>query len=100
MSAEQLSERRFLRRFSAIDAFPKVETQLQHTTQSGGVVSVLMMFILAYLAASEFYRWGTINQKFEFLVDQTRSHQHELQINIDLTIAMNCECRGLLVQIV
>ncbi|KAI8918695.1 endoplasmic reticulum vesicle transporter-domain-containing protein [Entophlyctis helioformis] len=84
-------ERRMSKRFTAFDAFPKIESQLQHTTQSGGLVSVVMLALLAYLAGSEIWRWRTIHQKYEFLVDQTRSHEHELQVNVDLTIAMDCK---------
>ncbi|KAL2915427.1 hypothetical protein HK105_205043 [Polyrhizophydium stewartii] len=84
-------DKKLSKRLAALDAFPKIELQLQQTTQSGGIVSLVMLFVLLVLASSEVYRWRSIDQKYEFLVDQTRSHEHALQINVDVTIAMDCK---------
>ncbi|KAH9248216.1 hypothetical protein BASA81_014137 [Batrachochytrium salamandrivorans] len=83
-------DRLLSKRFASLDAFPKIEKQLQQTTKSGGLVSLAMLTILSYLALSEIYRWRSIDQKYDFVVDPTRSHEHALQVNIDLTIAMDC----------
>ncbi|KAJ3020500.1 hypothetical protein HKX48_000704 [Thoreauomyces humboldtii] len=81
---------RFMKRITPLDAFPKVQKNIQHATGSGGVLTVFVGLLLAYLAASEFAQYRTVNQEYEFLVDQTRSLDHALQINLDVTIAMPC----------
>eukprot|EP00842_Homolaphlyctis_polyrhiza_P003460 jgi/Hompol1/4114/HPOL_003486-RA len=67
-----------------------MEAQLQRATGAGGVVSLLMLALLALLAAAQVAQWRSVAQSFEFLVDRSRSHEHSLQINVDLTVAMDC----------
>ncbi|EGF81798.1 hypothetical protein BATDEDRAFT_86854 [Batrachochytrium dendrobatidis JAM81] len=88
---ESIVTRRLSKRLASLDAFPKIEKQLQQTTKSGGLVSLMMLAVLVYLACTEIYRWRSIDQRYDFIVDQTRSHEHSLQINVDLTIAMDCK---------
>ncbi|KAJ3160628.1 hypothetical protein HDU86_000387 [Geranomyces michiganensis] len=77
-------------RLLRFDAFPKVQKNIQHATGSGGLLTLLVGLLLAFLAASEFAQYRTVNQEYEFLVDQTRSKEFSLQINLDITIAMQC----------
>ncbi|TPX69548.1 hypothetical protein SpCBS45565_g02255 [Spizellomyces sp. 'palustris'] len=77
-------------RLSNLDAFPKVQRNIQHATHTGGLVTLLVAGLLAYLAVSEFKAYRDIRQDYEFVVDETRSAEHALQINMDLTIAMPC----------
>ncbi|RKO89187.1 endoplasmic reticulum vesicle transporter-domain-containing protein, partial [Blyttiomyces helicus] len=74
-----------------LDAFPKIERNIQNATGSGGLLTILVSALLAYLAFSEFAAYRHTQQTYEFLVDQTRSKDHALQINVDLTVSMNCE---------
>ncbi|KAJ3187485.1 hypothetical protein HDU85_006776 [Gaertneriomyces sp. JEL0708] len=83
---------RLLKHFHHLDAFPKVQRNIQHATGTGGVLTIIVALLLAYLAASEYAQYRTITQDYEFLVDQTPSHHgHGLQINVDVTIAMPCK---------
>ncbi|KAI8918195.1 endoplasmic reticulum vesicle transporter-domain-containing protein [Powellomyces hirtus] len=82
---------RFSKRIVHLDAFPKVQRNIQQATGSGGLLTVFVGLLLAYLAASEFAQYRAVNQEYEFLVDQARSMDHGLQINLDLTIAMPCD---------
>ncbi|KAJ3050516.1 Endoplasmic reticulum-Golgi intermediate compartment protein 2 [Rhizophlyctis rosea] len=81
---------RLAKRLTHLDAFPKVERNIQHATGSGGALTLVVAFILSYLVFSEYAMYRAIDQKYEFLVDQTRSQDHALDINMDLTIAMEC----------
>ncbi|KAI8821795.1 endoplasmic reticulum vesicle transporter-domain-containing protein [Fimicolochytrium jonesii] len=85
---------RFVRRLSHIDAFPKVQRNIQQPTGSGGLATLLVGVLLAYLTLSEFAQYRAVTQDYEFLVDQTRSNGKAdlgLQINLDLTIATPCQ---------
>ncbi|KAJ3122236.1 Endoplasmic reticulum-Golgi intermediate compartment protein 2 [Nowakowskiella sp. JEL0407] len=74
------------------DAFPKLEKNFQQATSSGGFLSIAVFVFLSLLVLSEFRTYLNKQQIFEFLVDQTRSHDHALQINVDVTVAMPCKC--------
>ncbi|KAJ3042535.1 hypothetical protein HDV00_007069 [Rhizophlyctis rosea] len=82
---------RWAKRLTSLDAFPKVERNIQHATGSGGILTLVVAFLLSYLVFSEYMMYRAIDQKYEFLVDQTRSQDHALLINVDVTIAMLCE---------
>ncbi|KAI9103076.1 endoplasmic reticulum vesicle transporter-domain-containing protein [Phlyctochytrium arcticum] len=78
-------------RLASLDAFPKIQRNIQHATLSGGILTLVVAILLAYLATSEFRQYRAIQQDYEFLVDQTRNRDHDLQINLDLTVAMPCQ---------
>lgn len=84
---------RLKKRISSLDAFPKIETQLQKTTETGGMVTIVMFVFLVVLLSIEVYNWRTIHQKFEFIVDETRTTDRQFQINVDITVAMDCACK-------
>ncbi|KAI8898274.1 endoplasmic reticulum vesicle transporter-domain-containing protein [Globomyces pollinis-pini] len=54
------------------------------------MVSVIMMVILTILLWSELARWRGLHSDYEFLVDQTAG-ENNLDINIDMTVAMECK---------
>ncbi|KAI8833052.1 endoplasmic reticulum vesicle transporter-domain-containing protein [Chytridium lagenaria] len=72
------------------DAFVKMERNIQHTTLTGGMLTVVVAVVLSYLVFSEVHQYMRIQQKYEFLVDQSRGEHNHLLINVDLTIAMAC----------
>ncbi|KAJ1550043.1 Endoplasmic reticulum-Golgi intermediate compartment protein 2, partial [Cladochytrium tenue] len=77
-----------LRALHKYDAFPKVERNIQHATRTGGLLTLAVAVGLALLVYSEFAQYIHVRQSYEFLVDQKTDNQ--LQINIDITIAMKC----------
>ncbi|KAG5456196.1 MAG: endoplasmic reticulum-golgi intermediate compartment-domain-containing protein [Olpidium bornovanus] len=88
--------RRIRNSLSKLDAFPKTEATYQTRTSSGGLLTVVLSGFLLVLAMSEFADYRRLEQKYEFLVDQSTgssSAASKLQVNIDMTIAMKCECR-------
>jgi hypothetical protein len=80
----------FLKKVQSIDAFPKIESNIQLTTNSGGLVTVILSLFLSYLCIHQIWQYLQIRQKYEFLVDQSRASQ--LQVNVDLTVQTQCQC--------
>jgi hypothetical protein len=80
------------RRLSTLDGFKKIERSITQSSSAGGVLTLGVIGLLIYLLLSEFRAFLTVKQNYEFLVDQTRSQRHDLQINIDLTINTPCPC--------
>ena len=78
--------------FKELDAFPKIPENYQETSASGGTVSILVFLFISMLVISEFiYYTGTIlNYKYE--VD--KDADHKFRINIDITVAMECDDIG------
>ncbi|KAG5460297.1 MAG: endoplasmic reticulum-golgi intermediate compartment-domain-containing protein, partial [Olpidium bornovanus] len=90
--------RRIRNSLSKLDAFPKTEATYQTRTSSGGLLTIVLSGFLLVLAMSEFADYRRLEQKYEFLVDQSAgssSTASKLQVNVDLTIAMKCECASL-----
>ncbi|KAH8547921.1 endoplasmic reticulum vesicle transporter-domain-containing protein [Umbelopsis sp. PMI_123] len=83
MSLRKLSEK-----VSQLDAFPKVEEDNKHRSGHGGLLTLVLAFVLTLLTISEIADYRRLNTSFEFLVD----HQvaRKVQINLDMTIAMPC----------
>ncbi|RKO96823.1 hypothetical protein CXG81DRAFT_13924 [Caulochytrium protostelioides] len=74
-----------------LDAFPKVEHNIQDASRSGGALTIVVSLILAWFVYSELATLRTVHHAYAFDVDPTRSVGHRLQINFDVTIAMQCE---------
>ncbi len=73
-----------------LDAFPKLEKEVSNNTESGGLATLLISLVIIYLTIHEYNQYSRVETKYEFLVDQSRSHHHGLQINFDFTVNMNC----------
>ena len=114
---------RLRRGFRALDAFPKVEDEYQTRSVSGAVgiapasmrgagrglawlthvpagcvsivrppvTSVVAVLLLA-LVVSEFASYRAVTVKYEYLVDKTAPIP--LVVNVDIDIAMKCDCMG------
>lgn len=81
----------FVRKLVQLDAFPKLETNAAKSTDTGGLATVLISIVLVYLTWTQLLSYFQVQQKYEFLVDQIRTGEHSLQINIDMSINMPCE---------
>lgn len=73
----------------SLDAFPKIERNIQHATRVGGLLTLLVGLGLSFLIYSELSQYLKVKQDYEFLVDQ--GGVSKIQINIDLTVAMECQ---------
>ncbi|KAI9352074.1 endoplasmic reticulum vesicle transporter-domain-containing protein [Obelidium mucronatum] len=81
-----------LKSLSKVNAFPKIDKNMQKSTGLGGLLTLLVAVLLFFLTLSEFIQYITIGQKYEFLVDRTASSlEAHININADITVAMACE---------
>jgi len=83
---------KFSKRWVRFDAFPKIEKGYQQSTSTGGLLTILVLSCMFYLAITELTEYLTVDLKYEFLVDTTGSKQ-KLQINADILVAMECHCK-------
>ncbi|KAI8597308.1 endoplasmic reticulum-golgi intermediate compartment-domain-containing protein [Dissophora ornata] len=75
--------------FKEFDAFPKVESGFVKRTGSGGILTLVISAILCVLVVGEIRDYMTLRNDYKFLVDPLVNH--ELQINLDITVAMPCD---------
>ncbi len=45
------------------------------------------------VCSSEIYEWRRLRYDYEFLVDHTAMEDSGMNVNIDMTIAMECKCK-------
>lgn len=72
----------------AFDAFPKTKPSYTQKTNSGGVWTVVLLCASLWLASTELQRWWWGDTTHEFSVEQGVGH--DLQINLDVVVAMQC----------
>ncbi|KAF9094528.1 hypothetical protein BGX29_011957 [Mortierella sp. GBA35] len=75
--------------FKEFDAFPKVESGFVKRTGSGGILTLVVSAILCILVMGEIKDYLTLRNDYNFIVDPLVNH--ELQINLDITVAMPCD---------
>ncbi|CAK4030580.1 ER-derived vesicles ERV41 [Lecanosticta acicola] len=73
----------------AFDAFPKTKPSYTERTSTGGVWTVILICASLALAWSELTRWWKGETTHSFAVEQGVGH--DLQINLDVVVAMKCE---------
>lgn len=74
------------------DAFPKVPESYQETTTSGGTISILVFLFISVLVISEVVYLLDSDIKYSYVVD--KDALDKMRINIDLTVAMECQDVG------
>ncbi|PMD23559.1 DUF1692-domain-containing protein [Hyaloscypha hepaticicola] len=72
----------------AFDAFPKAKPQYVTQTSGGGKWTVAMLCVSFLLIFSEFTRWWRGHETHTFAVE--KGVGHNLQINLDIVIPMQC----------
>ncbi|KAK0550751.1 hypothetical protein OC846_001452 [Tilletia horrida] len=82
---EQLDSLPQLRSF---DAFPKTQPIYTQRSSRGGLLTLLLSLILFSLVWSDFRSYLYGEHAYDFSVDPHIGH--EMQINVDLTVAMKC----------
>jgi len=73
----------------AFDAFPKTKPSYTQKTSNGGVWTVVLICASLWLAGTELKRFWVGDTTHEFSVEQGVGH--DLQINLDIVVAMKCE---------
>lgn len=77
------------------DAFPKTLSTYKSRSSRGGVLTLLLSAAILFLVWHELREYLFGDPEYSFAVDKGVAHQ--LQINVDMTIAMPCHCEcGLL----
>ncbi|ODQ64068.1 putative COPii-coated vesicle-associated protein [Nadsonia fulvescens var. elongata DSM 6958] len=76
-------------RLKTFDAFPKVQSTYTQSTRRGKYTTVILVVILMYLIYGElgFYIGG--QEIHQFRVNKTVDR--DMQINVDITVAMDCQ---------
>ncbi|KAH8687182.1 endoplasmic reticulum vesicle transporter-domain-containing protein [Tricladium varicosporioides] len=74
---------------SAFDAFPKSKPQYVTRTSGGGKWTVAIICAAFFLISGEFTRWWRGHENHTFAVE--KGIGHNLQINLDIVVAMKCE---------
>ncbi|KAF2858225.1 DUF1692-domain-containing protein [Piedraia hortae CBS 480.64] len=82
-------ESRALSAVKAFDAFPKTKPSYTQKTRSGGVWTVFLVCASVWLSLTELHRWWRGHTSHEFSVEQGVGH--DLQINLDIVVAMKCD---------
>lgn len=72
----------------SFDAFPKTKPSYTQRTESGGVWTVVLIVASLFLGWSELSRWWVGETTHTFAVEQGVGH--DLQINLDVVVAMQC----------
>ena len=73
------------------DAFPKTLPSYKTRSSRGGAVTLVLGLIIAVLVWYELSEFLFGEPTYSFAVDKGIGHQ--LQINVDMTVAMPCHCR-------
>lgn len=73
----------------AFDAFSKAKPQYVTRTSGGGKWTLTVVFISVLLSLGEFRRWWAGYESHTFSVEKDIGHN--LQINLDITVAMTCK---------
>ncbi|KAF1815114.1 DUF1692-domain-containing protein [Eremomyces bilateralis CBS 781.70] len=75
--------------FATFDAFPKTKATYLTRTRTGSAWTLLLIVTTVYLCITEIRRWvdGTISHNFSV----EKGIGHQLQMNLDIIMAMKCE---------
>ncbi|KAM0791808.1 hypothetical protein ACM66B_004068 [Microbotryomycetes sp. NB124-2] len=72
----------------AFDAFKKTNATYKEKTERGGVLTVVVALVIALLVWTELREYLYGDASYQFSVD--KGIAHELQLNLDATVAMPC----------
>ncbi|EME88301.1 uncharacterized protein MYCFIDRAFT_25415 [Pseudocercospora fijiensis CIRAD86] len=89
LDEDNFGENKALSAVKAFDAFPKTKPSYQERTSTGGIWTVTLILASLFLTWSELARWWKGSTTHTFSVEQGIGH--DLQINLDMVVMMNCE---------
>lgn len=73
----------------SFDAFPKTKPTYTSATEAGGRWTVFVVVLCVIMTFAELHRWIMGTETHHFSVE--RGVGHELQLNMDIVVAMRCE---------
>lgn len=75
----------------AFDAFPKVQPTYTTSSRRGGILTAFLGAVIFLLVLNDLGEYLYGQPGYEFHVDQEIDRK-DLQLNVDLTVAMPCHC--------
>ncbi|CAO3644966.1 unnamed protein product [Cunninghamella echinulata] len=63
--------RKIAQKTAIFDAFPKVEADNQTRSEKGGLLTMLLVFVLVFFSIGEFSEYRKLKTRHEFLIDTT-----------------------------
>ncbi|KAL8919951.1 MAG: hypothetical protein Q9208_006519 [Pyrenodesmia sp. 3 TL-2023] len=78
----------FRENIRTFDAFPKTKPTYTRRSSTGGYTTLILILVSFFLSLSEFLRWYRGHETHLFAVEKGVSHQ--MQINLDIVVPMNC----------
>lgn len=88
LDEDAFGEKSALANLRTFDAFPKTKPTYTTTTSAGGLTTVILAALCALLTLSELLTWSRGTESHHFTVE--RGVSHELQLNLDIVVAMHC----------
>eukprot|EP00833_Pecoramyces_ruminatium_P002879 jgi/Orpsp1_1/1176911/evm.model.c7180000059464.1 len=84
-----MSESKLRKRITQLDVFPKIERDYVDQSAGGGIITVIVVFILSFLVFSECLEYLSDQYDYSVVIDYTKNN--DIHMNIDLTVAMDCD---------
>lgn len=78
------------KRLQSFDAFPKISEEYTQKSKLGGLLTFFVTAVSLILMYGELLSYLELKQEFEFLVEPA-SGNNEMQMNVDMTVAMPCK---------
>jgi len=84
-----MNESKFRRRITQLDVFPKIERDYVDQSAGGGIITMIVTFILSFLIFSEVLEYLSVQYDYSVVIDYTKNSN--IHMNVDLTVAMDCD---------
>lgn len=88
LDEDAFGEKSALANLRTFDAFPKTKSTYTTTTSAGGLTTVILAALCILLTITELITWSHGTESHHFTVE--RGVSHELQLNLDIVVAMHC----------
>jgi len=83
------TESKLKKRITQLDVFPKIERDYVDQNAGGGIITMIVTFILSFLVFSEFLEYLSTQYDYSVVIDYTKNN--DIHMNIDMTVAMDCD---------
>ncbi|KAG4099834.1 DUF1692-domain-containing protein [Neocallimastix lanati (nom. inval.)] len=84
-----MEESKLKKKITQLDVFPKIERDYVDQSAGGGIITMIVTFILSFLVFSECLEYLSDQYDYSVVIDYTKNS--DIHMNIDLTVAMDCD---------